>query len=119
MRGVGGFHAVHVNDVNLISINDKFVARYALDRGMTLITNNMGDFKKLYSRRKYHPGLIFMKCVVEEIFTPENQVTLLDIVLDDMLEKDLIQESLQIELKADLGDDIEWEIDRHPHPRDR
>ena len=85
---------------------------------MVLITNNAGDFKKLYSRRKFHPGLVFLKCNVEEIFTPENQVTMLDIVLDDMLEKDLVQESLRITLNADLGDDVDWELDRHPHPKD-
>ena len=84
---------------------------------MILVTNNMGDFRKLYARRKLHPGLIFLKCDVEHIFTPENQVTLLDIVLDDILEKDLLQEALRITLIADRGEDIEWEMQRHELPK--
>jgi predicted nuclease of predicted toxin-antitoxin system len=44
-----GFHAVHVNEENLTSLGDSYVARYALDRGMILVTANVVDFKRVYA----------------------------------------------------------------------
>lgn len=84
---------------------------------MILVTNNMVDFKKIYAHRKLHPGLIFMGCGVEEIFDDTNQVTLFNAVLDDLLQKDILQEYLYIELLSDSGDDLVWEITRDELPK--
>ena len=92
------------------------MARYALDRDLVLVTANMVDFQKIYIERKLHPGLIFLGCDVEEIFTGENQITLFDAALDELLENDLLQEFIYIKLTADHGDELEWDVSRHELP---
>jgi predicted nuclease of predicted toxin-antitoxin system len=113
-----GFYAVHVNEINLRTVGDKYIARYAVNNGMVLVTNNVTDFSRLYARRKLHPGLIFMQCAEAEIFTDTNQATLLGVVLSDMLEKDLIQEAIRINLIEEVGDRLRWELTRRPLPAD-
>jgi hypothetical protein len=49
-----------------------------------VVTNNMVDFRKLYARKKMHPGLIFLASDEEQIFTRVNQASLLNIALDDI-----------------------------------
>ena len=51
-----------MNEVNLRTAADKHIARYAIENGMVLVTNNVADFRRLYARRKLHPGLIFLQC---------------------------------------------------------
>jgi predicted nuclease of predicted toxin-antitoxin system len=113
-----GFYAVHVNEANLTGASDKHVARYAIENELILVTNNAVDFRRHYSRRKLHPGLVFLVCPVEEIFTDINQATLLNAVLDDLLDHDLVQEPVRIELLADGGDHLEWELTRHVYPNE-
>src|SRR5262245_1220238 len=72
-----GFHAVHVNEINLRTAGDKHIARYAVGSGMILVTNNVGDFTRLYQRRLLHPGLIFLQCNVKGTFTDRSQATML------------------------------------------
>jgi hypothetical protein len=107
-----------VNDINLRTAGDKYIARYAVDNGMILVTNNVTDFSRLYARRKLHPGSIFLQCAKTEIFTDINQATLLGVVLSDMLEKDLIQEAISIKLIEQEGDRLRWELGRRPLPAD-
>jgi predicted nuclease of predicted toxin-antitoxin system len=105
-----------VNEVNLRTAPDKHIARYAIENGMVLVTNNMRDFKRLYSRRKLHPGLIFLQCAARDAFTELNQATLLGAVLDDMLQFDLVQEAILINLIEDTGAGLHWELTRQPLP---
>jgi predicted nuclease of predicted toxin-antitoxin system len=111
-----GFHAVHVNEVNLRTAADKYIARYAVDNGMVLVTNNMADFSLLYARRKLHPGLIFLQCAAPEIFTEANQATLLGIALDNMLQNDLVQEAIRINLIEVVGGELVWQLTRRLLP---
>lgn len=111
-----GFLAVHVNDARLTGASDKSVTEYAIENGMILVTNNVADFRRHYSRRKLHPGLVFMVCATDDIFTDINQATLLNAVLDDLLESDLVQEAIRIELHADEGDHLVWDLTRHVYP---
>jgi len=86
---------------------------------MVLVTNNVRDFRKHYAQKKLHPGLVFLECPVDDIFTDINQATLLNAVLDDLLERDLVQEAVRIELLADEGDHLEWDLTRHVYPSDQ
>src|SRR5262245_40310929 len=96
-----GFHAVHVNEINLRTAGDKHIARHAVDNGMVLVTDNMADFTRLYRRRELHPGLIFLQCDVKRIFTDRNQATMLSAVLDELIQDDLIQEAIRINLRSE------------------
>jgi predicted nuclease of predicted toxin-antitoxin system len=107
---------VHVNDVNLRTADDKHIARYAIENGMVLVTNNVADFRRLYARRKLHPGLIFIQCAGREIFTEHNQTALLGAVLDDILQHDLVQEAIFISLLEDAAAGLHWDLRRQPLP---
>lgn len=111
-----GFRAVHVNEINLRSVSDKRIARYAVDNGMILVTNNMTDFTRLYGHRPLHPGLIFLQCNVKRLFTDANQATMLGDVLDDLLENDLVQEVVSVTLSKD-GKDLIVRLTRHMLPK--
>jgi predicted nuclease of predicted toxin-antitoxin system len=113
-----GFQTVHVNEVNLRTAADKHIARYAVDNGMILVTNNVADFKRLYSRRKLHPGLIFLQCPSQEVFTEPNQATLLGIALDNILLNDIVQEAIRVDLIEDTGAGVKWDLTRYPLPTD-
>jgi predicted nuclease of predicted toxin-antitoxin system len=112
-----GFRASHVNDVNLRTRKDKDVARYAVEHGMVVVTNDMADFSKVYARRKLHPGLIFLCAAQPVLLTRNNQATLLGVALDDILRHDLLQEVLRVLLLRETRDTIDWELTRHELPR--
>jgi hypothetical protein len=94
------------------------VAQYAIANDLVVVTNNMADFRNRYRKRKLHPGLIFLACDIDEIFTRENQAALLNVALDDILANDLLQEVVRVTLlgENDAGE-IEYEISRHELPR--
>lgn len=113
-----GFKALHVNEVDLRTTSDKAVAQHALKHEMIVVTNNMVDFRKLYAKRKLHPGLIFLSATDEQTFTRENQAALFNVALDEILANDILQEVVLVKL---LGEDEEGEIDyeltRHELPK--
>jgi predicted nuclease of predicted toxin-antitoxin system len=111
-----GFPANHVNDAGLRTASDKAVARYAIRKGLVVVTNNMADFRRIYARRRMHPGLIFLACHEERAFTGANQATLLNAALDDILANDLLQEVVLVRLLSDAGRDIEYELTRREFP---
>jgi predicted nuclease of predicted toxin-antitoxin system len=113
-----GFLASHVNDVDLRTASDKAVAQHALKHEMIVVTNNMVDFRKLYARRKLHPGLVFVSATDEQTFTRENQAALFNVALDEILATDILQEVLLVNLVAeDEEGEIEYEITRHELPK--
>ncbi len=113
-----GFHAVHVNEINLRTAGDKHIARHAVANGMILVTNNVGDFTRLYERRALHPGLIFMQCNVERIFTEGNQGTMLSAALDDLVQNDLVQEAISVTLVESTGEGLIMRLTRYSLPKD-
>jgi predicted nuclease of predicted toxin-antitoxin system len=112
-----GFAAHHVNDLNLRTTSDKAIAQYALREGLIVVTNNMVDFRKLYARKKMHPGLIFLASDEEQIFTRVNQASLLNIALDDILARDILQEVVLVRLLGEDRNVIDYELTRHDLPK--
>jgi predicted nuclease of predicted toxin-antitoxin system len=60
VAGQGGYEARHVAHVGKAGWKDWNVARYALDGDLVLVTNNAGDFRRLYAAASLHPGLIIL-----------------------------------------------------------
>jgi hypothetical protein len=83
---------------------------------MILVTNNVRDFKRLYSRRKLHPGLIFLYCAANEALAELNQAALLGAALDDILRSDLVQESILVTLTGHTGASLHWHLTREMFP---
>ena len=112
-----GFPARHVNEVNLRTAKDRAVARYALRYNLVIVTNNMSDFRRHYARKKLHPGLIFLTADDEETFTRENQATLLNIALSNILANDLLQEVVLVRLVSETAEVIDYRLTRHELPK--
>ena len=63
----GGFEAYSVRDVGRRSMSDKDQLTFATERGWTLVTHNVQDFKKLHgqwlSQGREHAGIIVSRRV--------------------------------------------------------
>lgn len=55
-----GYEAQHVAYVGKAGWKDWNVARYASDGDFVLVTNNAGDFRRLYGSRPLHAGLVII-----------------------------------------------------------
>lgn len=55
-----GVEAYHLAHVGRAASQDWEVVAYALARDMVLVTNNAGDFRRLYAAQPLHPGLVIL-----------------------------------------------------------
>jgi predicted nuclease of predicted toxin-antitoxin system len=55
-----GFEAYHVAHLGLASSKDRELVAYAVARDLVLVTNNAGDFLRLYGALELHPGLVII-----------------------------------------------------------
>jgi predicted nuclease of predicted toxin-antitoxin system len=55
-----GYHGEHVNEVALAGSPDSLLAAFAVGREAVLVTNNARDFRRIYKRLPFHPGLIII-----------------------------------------------------------
>lgn len=60
VAGEAGHEAQHVARVGRAGWKDWKVARYANDGDFILVTNNAGDFRRLYAREPLHAGLVIL-----------------------------------------------------------
>ena len=96
-----GYEAMHVAHVGKAGWKDWNVAQYASDGDLIVVTNNAGDFRRLYAKLSLHAGLIIIVpnlkqleqrllfgLVLDELATlgePVNQVLEVDVDGEDML----------------------------------
>jgi predicted nuclease of predicted toxin-antitoxin system len=116
-----GFVAEHVNDVKRRRkkgrLSDRQVANYALERDLIVVTNNMVDFKEIYISKMVHPGLVFLACPIDDLFTLENQVTLFGVAIDLIEENEPLQEAILVTLNAEDDDELDIDTSRHELPK--
>jgi predicted nuclease of predicted toxin-antitoxin system len=88
-----GLDATCNRDRSLLGRSDAEVLRHCVDEDRTLVTNNLGDFRRLCGRDSVHPGLIVLP-------TPsrEKQQQLLGIALA------YIQEQATLRAAVDEGE---------------
>lgn len=55
-----GLDATCSRDRALLGRSDTEVLRHCIDEDRTLVTNNLGDFRRLCERQDVHPGLIVL-----------------------------------------------------------
>jgi predicted nuclease of predicted toxin-antitoxin system len=55
-----GYNGEHVNEVALAGSADSLLAAFAVGREAVLVTNNARDFRRIYKRLPFHPGLIII-----------------------------------------------------------
>jgi predicted nuclease of predicted toxin-antitoxin system len=60
VAGQAGHEALHVAHVGKAAWKDWNIARYASDGDFVLVTNNAGDFRRLYAAQTLHAGLVII-----------------------------------------------------------
>lgn len=77
-----GLDAACNRDRGLLGGSDVEVLRRCIDEDRTLVTNNLGDFRRLCATHAVHPGLLALPTA-----TRGEQMRLLDIALDHVERK--------------------------------
>jgi predicted nuclease of predicted toxin-antitoxin system len=92
-----GHECQHVNWLGLSGQSDWNLVPRIVDGNYTFVTNNAGDFRRLYARRELHAGLVI---IVQQV-VPARQRTLFSTLLDTLQPGDvLINEVIEITLDA-------------------
>jgi predicted nuclease of predicted toxin-antitoxin system len=95
-----GFEAHHVAHLGKTSWKDWDLREHAIKKDFVLVTNNAGDFRRLYASKDLHPGLVILVPNVAQ----EKQVLLFRAVLRRLAELgDSINKLLEVDL---VGDEI-------------
>jgi predicted nuclease of predicted toxin-antitoxin system len=103
-----GFVGEHINDLKRKQrkgrFTDRQIANHALDRDMIVVTNNMSDFNEIYISRLAHPGLVFLMCPIDRLFSIDDQITMFARALSLVDESEPVQESILVTLHGVLVD---------------
>jgi predicted nuclease of predicted toxin-antitoxin system len=106
-----GHEAQHVAHVGKAGWKDWNVARHASDGDFILVTNNAGDFRRIYAKRALHAGLVIIIPNVRR----ELQERLFHGALDHLA---LVGEPINRVLEVDIdGEDVTFTLyDLPPGP---
>ena len=97
---VAGHDAQHVAHIGKAGWKDWNVARYAADGDFVLVTNNAGDFRRLYETQPLHAGLVILIPVLGRV----QQQRLFKAALDELA---VIGEPINRVLEVDLdGEEV-------------
>ncbi|MGH6878527.1 MAG: DUF5615 family PIN-like protein [Rhizomicrobium sp.] len=77
-----GHEARHVAHIGKAGWKDWNVARYAREGDFTLVTNNAGDFRRLYASEPLHAGLIILIPAVGRILQQKLFQAALELLAD-------------------------------------
>jgi predicted nuclease of predicted toxin-antitoxin system len=93
---------------------DYQVASYAITNNMILVTNDMSDFRRIYKRRRLHPGIVFLAVMDSDIMDREAQTFMFEAALENVEEDEPINEAVQAQL--DENEDGDWllTVTRYP-----
>lgn len=95
--------------------SDHIIARYALDRELVVVTNNLVDFERIYQNKDYHPGLVFICSTRTKLRTKRYQLMMMEHVLDDIERECLLQEALEI-MAFEQDGEVRFQLDRYYLP---
>jgi predicted nuclease of predicted toxin-antitoxin system len=105
-RGRGHPESTHVTWLGLAGRKDWAIARRAIDGGYVLVTNNTGDFRRLYGREKVHVGLVCLN-VAPGLMSLELQKRVFLLALAELGDDEPYNEVLEITAHADQAVRIE------------
>jgi predicted nuclease of predicted toxin-antitoxin system len=93
-----GHEAHHVNWLGLSGATDRGLMPRIVEQDFTFVTNNAGDFRRLYARQEVHAGLVI---VVPQV-SPARQRALFASLLDTLDPDDaLLNEVIEVSLDGD------------------
>ncbi len=98
VAGQAGHEAQHVAHVGKAGWKDWSVARYAHEGDFILVTNNAGDFRRLYAAAPLHAGLVILIPSVSRVL----QRQLFQIALEELaLIGELVNRVLEVDLDGE------------------
>jgi predicted nuclease of predicted toxin-antitoxin system len=111
-----GYHALHTTWTGLRGRRDPQIAKHAIDHDMILVTNNMVDFRRIYRRRRLHPGLAFLSVTNTDIMDREAQRAMFEAALDNIEDDEPINQAVNVELADDVDGNWVLTVTRYPLP---
>jgi len=103
-----GYEAHHVNFLGLASSSDRVLMHHIIDADFVFVTNNAGDFRRLYREQPLHAGLV----LIIPQFPPPRQGDIFDLALKRIGDHDdLTNEILEV-----LLENGEVNFKRYPWP---
>jgi predicted nuclease of predicted toxin-antitoxin system len=112
-----GYHALHATWVGLRGKKDHQVASYAVNNNMIIVTNDLADFRRIYRRRKLHPGIIFLAVTNSDSMDREAQALMFEAALESVEEDEPVNEAVQAQLRENEDGDWVLTVSRYPLPK--
>jgi predicted nuclease of predicted toxin-antitoxin system len=109
-----GFHAVHAVRTGLGGKKDHQIAAYAIRNGLILVTNDLGDFRKIYKRKTDHPGIILLAVVRSDLMDRQTQRRMFEAGLEEADNDEPIDEVIHVRLDENADGDWELTVTRYP-----
>jgi predicted nuclease of predicted toxin-antitoxin system len=94
-EGYEAHHLVHLGKAGWLDWN---IAPFAIDGDYLLVTNNAGDFRKLYSKQSIHPGLVI---ILPNVDRPMQRRLFREVLAELAMVGDLINQVLEVGLEGD------------------
>jgi len=95
---------MHATWVKLGGAKDHRVAGHAAKNNMILVTNDLSDFRRIYKRKKFHPGIIFLGVVDSNLMDRNVQLVLFEQALDEAETDEPINEAIYVQLDEDADE---------------
>jgi predicted nuclease of predicted toxin-antitoxin system len=108
---------LHVTWVRLGGKEDQQLASYAINNSMILVTNDLSDFRRIYRRRRLHPGIVFLAVMDSDMMDREAQKTLFAAALESIEKDEPINEAVHAELHENEDGDWVLTVSRFPLPK--
>jgi hypothetical protein len=99
--------------------DDYRVARFALDRNLVLVTNDMYDLANVYAGVDVHPGIVFITAGHSKLRELPYQQKMFAAVLDELEYADPMSEALLVTGKPGKGRTVSISLKRYPFPDQR
>ena len=100
------YEAYHVAHLGMGGLKDHELMLRIRDENFTLVTNNAIDFRRLFQKEQIHPGLV----IIVPNIVPPIQRELLEILLDYIGDRDLVNRAVEITLSGDTAEIEEYDI---------
>lgn len=114
MAQARGFRALHATWAGLSGAKDHRVAAYAAKHNMALVTNDLGDFRRIFKRRKLHPGTIFLGVMDSDLMDKDAQQLMFEAAMDSAEQDEPVNEAIYVELHEDADDNWVLTTTRYP-----
>lgn len=112
-----GYHALATTRMGRWRSRDDYrVARFAIDRDLVLVTNDLYDFEAIYGQIEVHPGIVFITASRSKLRELKYRLAMFNMVLESLDESDPISGAIMVTAKAGRGRQVNLSIARYAFP---